>query len=211
MDLLTSFSEVSRPYHQFCGVAKALDRVGDRWTLLIVRDLLLGPRRFGELEAALAGVPPALLTARLRELEGHGLVERPSRGLYALTPLGRELEPVILALGRFGARWLTRPGDEDRVDLRWAMLSLMRRFSRAERDWTLVARTDDRAWTLRFGPDGLRTQDGADDADAEVTGSEQAWFGLLSGRVEPKLLLESGALAVTGDVDALTALVGGLN
>jgi DNA-binding HxlR family transcriptional regulator len=122
-------------YKQMCGVAKALDVVGDRWTLLIVRDLLLGPLRFGELKTSLAGIPSNLLAERLRHLEHHGIVERHTdqgREAYALGDRGLELEAVILALGNFGARDLAEgPKKGYKANARWAVLSCKRRFVRS--------------------------------------------------------------------------------
>jgi len=119
-----------KSYAQFCGLARSLDHVGDRWTLLVVRELLLGDRTFRELEEALAGVSPSLLAKRLAEMGDDGLVARndaPQRSpnvRYALTEAGRALEPVIVGLIRWGTRWmLAGPGD-DLVDPRWAPLAL---------------------------------------------------------------------------------------
>jgi DNA-binding HxlR family transcriptional regulator len=98
-----------RHYRDRCGVARALDLVGDRWALLVVRELLLGPKRFTALRAGLPHIKPDVLSTRLRELEQHGIIEpQPlppptSTRAYELTPRGRELEPVILALGRWGS------------------------------------------------------------------------------------------------------------
>src|SRR5918999_979876 len=98
-----------RTYGDRCGIARALDAVGDRWALLVVRELLFGPKRFTDLRAGLPRVSPDVLSQRLRELEASGLVRRgrlpPPAGsaVYELTPRGQELEPVILALGRFGS------------------------------------------------------------------------------------------------------------
>lgn len=119
-----------KSYGQFCGLARSLDRVGDRWTLLIVRELLLGDRTFRDLEEALEGIGPSLLTKRLSEMADDGIVERndaPKRSKrvdYRLTATGRSLEPVIVELIRWGTTWmLSGPGD-DRVDARWAPLAL---------------------------------------------------------------------------------------
>ena len=119
-----------KSYGQFCGLARSLDHVGDRWTLLIVRELLLGDRTFRELEEALAGVSPSLLTKRLTELTDDGLVARNSapprskRVDYRLTDAGRGLEPVIVELIRWGTVWMLSGPGEDRVDARWAPLAL---------------------------------------------------------------------------------------
>ncbi|HEU5084229.1 MAG TPA: helix-turn-helix domain-containing protein [Acidimicrobiales bacterium] len=119
-----------KSYRQFCGLARSLDHVGDRWTLLVVRELLLGDRTFHDLQASLDGISPSLLTRRLTELVADGLVERNeaprrSKGVqYQLTDAGRGLEPVIIELIRWGSRWmLDGPGD-DHVDQQWAPLAL---------------------------------------------------------------------------------------
>lgn len=119
-----------KSYGQFCGLARSLDRVGDRWTLLVVRELLLGDRSFRDLQAALDGISPTVLTRRLTELVDDALVvrngaPRRSKGVtYGLTDAGRALEPAVLELIRWGSRWmLTGPGD-DRTDPRWAPLAL---------------------------------------------------------------------------------------
>ncbi|MGH2870378.1 MAG: winged helix-turn-helix transcriptional regulator [Solirubrobacteraceae bacterium] len=99
-----------RTYGDSCGIARALDLAGERWALLIVRELVLGPKRFTDLRAGLPGVSTDVLAQRLRELEGAGLVTRrklpppAAARVYALTARGAELEPVLLALGRWGSR-----------------------------------------------------------------------------------------------------------
>lgn len=92
-----------KSYGQLCAAALALDVIGDRWSLLVVRELLDGPRRWTDLRAGLPGVPKNLLADRLRELEAAGVVERAPEERYALTPRGAELEPVLEALVRWGA------------------------------------------------------------------------------------------------------------
>lgn len=99
-----------RTYGDICGTARALDVVGERWALMVVRELVLGPKRFTDLRAGLPHVSPDMLTLRLKELAGAGLVSKrklpppAASQVYELTELGRELEPVLEALGRFGAR-----------------------------------------------------------------------------------------------------------
>lgn len=108
-----------RGYRQYCATAQALDLVGERWTLLIVRELVVGPRRFSDLLEALTGIGPNLLSQRLKALEAAGVIARdvlPPPGasrVYHLTPLGRELEPVVFALARFGLRLLGPPQEGD--------------------------------------------------------------------------------------------------
>ncbi|HEX2134827.1 MAG TPA: helix-turn-helix domain-containing protein, partial [Microvirga sp.] len=108
-----------RTYCDACAAAHALDLVGERWALLVVRELLLGPKRFTDLRAGLPGVSPNVLAQRLRELEQAGVVRRrklpPPAGsrVYELTDWGMELEPVIIRLGRWGARSPWRPRDAE--------------------------------------------------------------------------------------------------
>lgn len=119
-----------KSYGQFCGLARSLDRIGDRWTLLIVRELLLGDRTFRELERALPGLSPSLLTKRLDELAHDGLLARndaPRRSksvTYGLTDAGRSLETVIIELIRWGTRWMVSGPGDDAVDARWAPLAI---------------------------------------------------------------------------------------
>jgi DNA-binding HxlR family transcriptional regulator len=110
---------MTKDYGQYCGLSHALDLIGSRWTLMIVRELLLGPKRYSELENGLPGIPTNVLSTRLRELEEHGLVERrllprPANSVvYELTDYGRELEEPMLRLGRWGAKSLPAPTSSD--------------------------------------------------------------------------------------------------
>jgi DNA-binding HxlR family transcriptional regulator len=107
-----------RSYDDPCGIARALDRIGERWALLVVRELLLGPRRFTDLRAGLPQASPNVLSQRLRELERAGVIQRrtlpppAAAAVYELTPWGSELEPVILALARWGSRATPLPRGE---------------------------------------------------------------------------------------------------
>jgi DNA-binding HxlR family transcriptional regulator len=115
----------TKTYGQYCGVARALELVGERWALLIVRDLLVGPKRYTDLRAGLPKIPTNVLATRLKELEQAGLVvrrvqPRPSGAIvYELTEYGADLDEVVLALGRWGARSLgeLRPGEIVTADI----------------------------------------------------------------------------------------------
>ncbi|GAA1743068.1 helix-turn-helix domain-containing protein [Aeromicrobium alkaliterrae] len=111
----------SRSYGQYCGVVTALEQVGERWALLIVRDLLVGPRRYVDLKNGLPRIPTNILSKRLKELQDDGVVRRvplAHRGLvYELTDRGRALEPLMLALGEWGFGAMGEPGPEDIVTL----------------------------------------------------------------------------------------------
>lgn len=117
-------------YKQFCSVARALDVVGDRWALLVVRELLLGPRRYSDLLEGLPGIGTNVLSTRLRELQAAGIVAlrrtpKPTPAtVYELTADGRDLRSVLDALVRWGARRLTAPESDDILDPRWFVSSL---------------------------------------------------------------------------------------
>jgi DNA-binding HxlR family transcriptional regulator len=108
----------AREYGQYCGLTRAVELVGERWSLLIVRDLLVGPRRYGELAAGLPRIPTNILATRLKELQAAGLLRRVPHSrviVYELTPYGRELEPVVLALGAWGFKAMGDPRPEQIV------------------------------------------------------------------------------------------------
>jgi DNA-binding HxlR family transcriptional regulator len=119
-----------RSYNQYCAVARALDIVGERWTLLVVRELLTGPKRFKDLLEGLPGIGTNLLAARLKDLEGYGVVHRttlpPPAGskVYELTELGSSLELVVAALGRWGLEFLGAPDQEDDLRPVWAVVAV---------------------------------------------------------------------------------------
>jgi DNA-binding HxlR family transcriptional regulator len=113
--MATPSASKRRTYDDGCAAAHALDLIGERWALLVVRELLLGPKRFADLRAGLPRVSPNVLSQRLRELEGAGVVRRrklpppAASRVYELTEWGMELEPVVVSLGRWGARSRSRP------------------------------------------------------------------------------------------------------
>ena len=109
----------ARGYGQYCGLATAAELVTDRWALLIIRDLLVGPRRYTDLKQGLPRIPTNILSARLKQLQKGGVIRRvalaPSGTVYELTDYGRELEPIMLALGRWGFRSMGDPKQDDVV------------------------------------------------------------------------------------------------
>ncbi len=209
-----------RSYHQFCGVARALDILGERWTLLIVRDLLLGPMRYVDLLQSLGGITTNLLAARLKHLEAHGIAEKvrappPSVAtLYALTDRGQSLRTLVLELGRFGAPTMAGGPDEgETVSLRWAMISLMRRFGGTTRPATLQLQVGEQPLVARMATDRLVMQTGLTDAaDVTVLGPDSAWLQWVSARASARDLLERGDLERDGPLRPfldLTRAVGG--
>lgn len=138
-----------RDYHQNCALARAADLLGERWTLLIVRDLLVAPRRFSELEQRLKGMGTNLLSRRLKDMQTTGLISGgEARTPYALTDMGRSLEPMVLQMVRWSLNWVRpaeRPGGLHFPD--WDLLALKSIFTADPRmkRW-LVARFSQDSW-----------------------------------------------------------------
>ena len=200
-----------RSYDQHCTVARALDIVGERWTLLLVRELLTGPKRFKDLLAGLPGIGTNLLAARLKSLAGHGVVRRttlpPPAGsdVYELTELGRSLEPVVLALSRWGSRLVEEePRDGDDVRPAWAAMALRSLFE-PEAGCSLERyefRIEGETFHLRAEGGAVETRQGAaDDPDVVVSGGVRTFMALTAGRLTPEDALESGRIRIEGARD----------
>ncbi len=195
-----------KSYRQLCGIALALDLIGQRWTILILRELLLGPRRYSELLDALQGVTTNLLADRMKQLEAAGLVTRTKRASderqsWALTEAGRASRPVLLEMGRFGERWMSQARHYQK-NPRWFMLSLQRRYRGGLRPATVGLEIDGVPFTLALTESELSTSDGAPDApDARLTGDLPAVVSYLSGRPGGP-----GSIHLDGDVEFLTEL-----
>ncbi len=163
-----------RNYGQACSLASALDRIGERWSLLIVRELLLGPLRFSELDRAVGGAPTDILTKRLRDLERDGIVGRreldpPASGTaYELTELGRGLERPIFELARWGLNFF-QAGEVDEIEASWLPNSL-RVILRppAEEEMTVLLRSDGNSFHLLVR-DGWATAGRGEVADPDLT------------------------------------------
>lgn len=115
---------MARTYRQFCALARALDVVGERWTLLLVRELMLGPRRYGELLEALPGIGTNLLADRLEAMQAQGLCVRRGRA-YELAPRGRALEDAVLALARWGMSPMAPPQADERMHPDWYAVAML--------------------------------------------------------------------------------------
>jgi DNA-binding HxlR family transcriptional regulator/putative sterol carrier protein len=203
-----------RSYHQYCAVARGLDVIGDRWLLLITRDLLLGPKRYKDLLTGLPGIGTNLLAARLREMEDAGLVERavlpPPAGssVYQLTAAGRELEPVISAIGRWGARFLGSLSPEDALMPRAyfvAMRSLFRPGGDAAANVTYEIRVGGLVFEVRVEDGRCSTREGeATSPDAVMTTDVTTLHALLMEDLPARSALAGGLAQVTGDPAHLT-------
>lgn len=163
-------------YGQFCAVARALDQVGDRWTLLLVRELMIRPLGYSSLLARLPGMATNLLAERLTRLQEHGLVERdPSTRRYQLTARGLALRPVLHELIRWGAPLMTAGPGDDTVDEQWALLALDALLTSAEATGPatrIALQCGETAVGVTMDASGRRVMSGAAaDADAVLTGS----------------------------------------
>lgn len=194
MDIpVSTEGDMARPrigYQHFCPAARALEVVGEKWSLLIVRDLLAGPRRFSDLRRSLTAITPKWLSARLRALEGKGLVEREAAGQrevwYRLTPKGQALEPVIDALLVWGIDYaLGRPRPGETIHPGRAIDGVTRYLERrrvrpASPVAWVVRFPGDRSYTIRFDGESWSRQRGEAAADVVVETSPEEWVTFLS-------------------------------
>ena len=184
-----------RTYGDRCGIARALDAVGDRWALLVVRELLLGPKRFTDLRGGLPRVSPDVLAQRLRELESVGVLRRDSlpppaaSQVYELTERGRELRPVILELGRWGSG---QPANDGPLGPDAAVIALMTMF-RGELPGTFELRLDGHAFRLGAADGRLEAARGPAAApDAVVEASPGTLASVLWHGADPAQLTIRG-------------------
>ena len=192
-----------RSYEDPCGIARALDLIGERWALLIVRELVLGPKRFTDLRGGLAGASPNVLSQRLRELEAAGVVRRRAAGAatYELTEWGQELHPILLQLGRWGAGSPLRPAGELSVDaLLVALESTFVPEQAAEARATYELRLGEERFTAAVDRGALSITRGAPrKADAVITTDAATLRAVAFGDQRLSEASAEGALELTGD------------
>ena len=208
-----------RSYDQYCAVARGLDVIGERWTLLIVRDLLLGPKRYKDVLEGLPGIGTNLLADRLHEMERLGLVERtvlpPPAGstVYQLTAAGEGLEPALFAIGRWGARFLVGGPKKTDVLVPRAYFVAIRAAFRSE-----LAQGMREAYEFRIGKLGVfevRVEDGrcvtaerqASNPDAVFSMDVETLNALLFQVISPAQAISKRRVAVEGDATALDRFV----
>ncbi|MFC4013683.1 winged helix-turn-helix transcriptional regulator [Nonomuraea purpurea] len=206
----------SRSYGHYCAVAKTLDVVGERWSLLVVRELLDGPKRYVDLLAGLVGISTDMLATRLKALEEAGIIGRrtlpapAASKVYELTPLGRDLQPAMTELARFGMRVLGEQGDDDAFQIHWITPSLQAMF-RPERapamSLTVEFRVDTDAMHARVTEGTLHTFPGhADDPDVVLTFTDAAALAEIGRDPAASLTaISTGRLHVRGRPDAVQA------
>lgn len=212
--------KAGRKYHDACGAAHGLDLIGERWALLVIRELMMGPRRFGDLKKDLCGISANVLTQRLEGLEAAGIAFRrklpppASVQVYELTAWGYEIKPVFMVLGGWAAR---SPRHDPTLPI--SAVSIMQSFETMF-DPTLAG---DAAMTLGFvfGDEGFVVQveggiittrrDAAAAADVVLTTQPPLVAACVYGKVPPAALEAEGALAITGDRAVFDRFVGFFN
>jgi DNA-binding HxlR family transcriptional regulator len=195
----------TRSYGDACPIARALDVVGERWALLVARELLLGGQRFSDIRRALPGASSNMLTDRLRELERHGVVDRrrlpppAASTVYELTGRGRELEPVLAALGAWGsAEAAPTPASLSAT----SVLLFLRASRRGPPRHTYRVQLDDRVWTVQTRRGRIEIEPGEPPAaDAGIVTDPETLNSLLQGSATLDTAI------VDGDIDALRRLL----
>jgi DNA-binding HxlR family transcriptional regulator len=206
----------SRTYGEGCAIAHGLDLVGERWALLVVRELLLGPKRFTDLKKGLPNASPNVISERLRELERAGVVKRdklpPPAGsrVYALTDWGRELEEIVISLGHWAARSPSLPREAP-MGADSIMLALKGRFD------SDAAKGLRASYELRFGEDRFRIEvsdhgievarGGTDQPEATIDTDPRALFAVLWDGRSLADALRAGEMRIKGDMAAVERLI----
>ena len=199
-----------KSYNQWCPIAQALDVVGDRWTLLVLRELVIqGPCRYTDLANGLPGIATSVLADRLRSLEDAGLIRREAAPppvattLFHLTDEGRAVEPILLALGRWGVEQLDGPGPDARGRIHllpFAASIFLRDHPPEGLPLVIQLETPFGSGVVDVAEDGVRTRVGTDPSpDLTISGMPEQIIALLSGKVS---LAEAQAHGVTLDGDA---------
>ncbi|HEY8122448.1 MAG TPA: winged helix-turn-helix transcriptional regulator [Myxococcota bacterium] len=206
-------------YDQFCPLARAAEVLGHRWNLLIARELLLGPQRFADLKRKLAGVSSSVLAARLAELEASGVIERralpppAARDVYALTPHGDGLRPILGELARWGLHWMGARKRGDHIEPAWTQLAagmFAATHATPARAFELHARAQGAAPEARFkvagGPGGTHLADASRAVDASISAPAALLIALMSGASRAADLARTGQITIAGDARALDDL-----
>jgi DNA-binding HxlR family transcriptional regulator len=203
-----------RSYNQYCGLAYALDIIGERWTLLIVRELIPGPRRFTDLMEGLPGISTNLLSERLKSLEQQGVIGRrvlpppAASTVYELTALGQGLEDALLELGRWGSHFVPASAGEAALLNVGSYALTLKTFFRPEQARgiaeTYELRIEDEVLQVRIEAGEIQVQQGeALSADAVFYTDVPTYLGLLTGQIWPEEAVSSGLLQIDGDPRAL--------
>jgi DNA-binding HxlR family transcriptional regulator len=198
-----------KSYRQYCALARGLDVIGDRWVLLIVRELLCGPRRYGELAYALPGIATNLLAERLRTMQGDGLVARADDDRYRLTERGEGLRELLAAIGRWASPLTGSIADGDAFRSHWIahpVAALFPGVDPARPELSIEVRCGDEPMTIRSAQGRVSVEPGRAAAPHLVlTGPPDAIIGLLARQIDAAEAKARG-LAITGGLRLLRRL-----
>jgi DNA-binding HxlR family transcriptional regulator len=198
-----------KSYGQYCAVARGLDVIGDRWVLLIVRELLGGPRRYGELADGLPGIATNLLAERLRTMQANGLVARTDDDRYELTEWSHGLREVLAAIGRWASPLMGTIADGDAFRSHWMIHPVAALFpdvDPARPELSIEVRCGDEPMTIRSAEGGVSVQPGRAAApDVVLTGPPDATIGLLARQIDAAEAKARG-VAITGNPRLLRRL-----
>lgn len=205
----------TRKYEDACGIARSLGVIGERWALLVVRELIFGPKRFTDLRTGLRGISQNVLSQRLRDLEAAGVVRRAVLGppastqAYELTGYGQALEPVLLAMSRWGALAPVDPGSEMSNDaFALALKSLFRHAPNSAFRGRVRLKLVRDAFDVRIDDDGIDVARAAGaDPDLVIGGAESVLRAVVFGRRSRDDAVESGELRIDGDPSRAAAFL----
>jgi DNA-binding HxlR family transcriptional regulator len=208
----------TRSYNQLCGLSYALDAIGERWTMLIVREMIAGPRRYKDLIEGLPDISTNLLSERLKSLEHQGIIARrvlpPPAGstVYELTALGQSLEPTLIALGRWGSQLVPDSVEGAHVLRAGSYALTLKTFFNAE-----LAADMDARYALHIGNEILNVQIQAGTihvqqasqpiGETQIYTDVPTYLGMLQGAISPETAVKQGLLKIEGDPAALRRLL----
>lgn len=207
--------EPVKSYGQYCALARALDHIGDRWTLLIVRELLIGPQRYSDIRAAVPAIATNLLAQRLRDLEADGIVAKrrlappAASTVYELTDMGRQLEPAVLALIRWGGHWMREQEPDQAFKPEWLALALKALIppeSLEDMDFVCKIFLHGQDLKLRFSSHGVEIVDEDSSPDLEIETSPASLLEVAVGSCSLDRAVEDGRIAVRGNGEELERL-----
>ncbi|MEM9955507.1 MAG: winged helix-turn-helix transcriptional regulator [Chloroflexota bacterium] len=212
----------NKTYNQYCAIASALDLIGERWSLLIIRNLLAGSKRFSDLMKGLPGISTNILTNRLKSLEDHAIITTAylpppaASTVYQLTAQGRGLIPALSALAQWGALHLDAPEERHQIvpeSVIFMIYGVFMKPASVAREMTIVLNVDaphhEQAYTVTLSQDGVQVNEVAvADADVSITLGLQALLQASSGQVSVQSLLAEEKLIIDGEQSAIDDLLG---
>jgi DNA-binding HxlR family transcriptional regulator len=208
-------------YGQFCPIAKAAEILGERWTILIIRELLVGTKRFNDLQRALSQISPTLLTKRLTQLEDCGLVIRktipgPRRIEYHLTLAGRQLRPVVMGLGKWGMKWARGQMTDDELDVEMLMSEISRRIDatqlpggRTVIEFIFTDLSKFRRWWVVIEDDGERelcVENPRKETDILIRADVRTMVEIWAGDTDIRTAKKGGRLHLQGHPDLIRSV-----